>query len=170
VKAKRESTKAKAPDPTKGALPGVNPYLCQYLSYCLEKTTLRLRTQLNKVWAKHGFTAGPQLGILSMLIRMGALNQVELGQQVQIDKASMVKFLDGLESLGMIKRVSDPNDRRAKFLEVTAKGRKTFDKVMIEVHDLEKEFLGVLSSQEIHEFRQILKKLLLASSNKARPH
>lgn len=148
----------------KGSSPGVNPYLCQYLSYCLEKTTLRLRTQLMDVWTKYGFIGGPQMGILSVLIRMGALNQVELGQQLLIDKASMVKFLDGLESLQMIKRVSDPNDRRAKFLEVTAKGQKTFEKVMGEVVELEKEFLTVFSTDEVQEFRHLLKKLLLASS------
>jgi DNA-binding MarR family transcriptional regulator len=138
----------------------VNPHLCQYLSYCLEKTTLKMRGRLQKVWEKNGFI-GPQMGILSLLMRTGALNQMELGRQTRIDKASMVKFLDGLEGLGLIKRVNDPHDRRAKLLEVTAKGVKAFRKAVTEVARIEEDFLQDLSATEVRQFRHLLKKLLL---------
>jgi len=148
------------PNPYKVNTSVANPFLCQYLSYCLEKTALKLRTRLQIVWEKNGFI-GPQLGILSLLIRMGALNQMELGQQMRIDKASMVKFLDGLENLGLIKRVNDPHDRRAKLLEVTQKGLKNFQKALREASKIEKDFLKDFNESEIHQFRLLLKKLLL---------
>ena len=170
MKAKRESsTRAKAlkgmiekyhPNPFQATPNVANPMLCQYLSYCLEKTTLKLRIRLQAVWEKSGFI-GPQMGILSLLTRMGALNQVELGQQMRIDKASMVKFLDGLENLGLIKRVNDPHDRRAKLLEVTQKGLKAFQKASREAAVIAKNFLKGFSEEEIQQFRQLLKKLLL---------
>ncbi len=39
----------------------------------------------------------PQFGILRLLQLLGPMSQITLGQDLGIDKASMVKFIDGIE-------------------------------------------------------------------------
>ena len=102
----------------------------------------------------------PQSGILHMLADMGEYNQNILGQEMNIDKASMVKFIDGLEKLGLIKRTIDAKDRRAKILTLTPKGQKVQKKILERHMELEKEIFKDFSAKEKDTLRELMPKVL----------
>lgn len=51
----------------------------------------------------------------------GNINQTTLGEELYLDKASVVRMLDYLEAEDCIRRVQNPQDRRAHLLELTPK-------------------------------------------------
>jgi DNA-binding MarR family transcriptional regulator len=137
----------------------VHPLFRSRLCYSLSKTGVLFRTILESSLKSYGLLP-PQAGILHILIGYGEYNQNLLGQEMSIDKASMVKFIDGLEELGLVTRTTDPNDRRAKLLTLTTKGKKTQKKIS-ELHaNLEKEILKNLTASEVTQLKSILPKVL----------
>ena len=68
-----------------------------------------------------------QWRVLFTIDRAGvALTQTEIADLTEIEKAPLGKTLDRLEQGGWIVRKSDPNDRRARRVSVTAKIEKAF--------------------------------------------
>lgn len=53
----------------------------------------------------------------------GDINQTLLGEELYLDKASVVRMLDYLERENCIRRVQNPEDRRSHLLELTPKAK-----------------------------------------------
>lgn len=53
----------------------------------------------------------------------GDINQTLLGEELYMDKASIVRMLDYLEAEKCIRRVQNPQDRRAHLLELSPKAK-----------------------------------------------
>lgn len=137
----------------------VHPTLQAYLGYCLYKAALTHRSKLDEALSDYGLI-GPQLGLLCLLHSHGTSSQGDLGDAMSIDKATMVKLLDGLESQEFVKREGNPHDRRIKDVSLTPHGKKSFEKLLKLREIVEKDFLSVLSAQEQKQLREILPKLL----------
>lgn len=137
---------------------GVHPQLRGYTGYCFCKTAARFRSLIDEALASYGVIA-PQLGMLSLLRDLGPMNQIELGQVTRIDKATMVRMIDGLESKGYLSRVSAANDRRAKRLELTALGASHLKKMILLREATEERFLSVLKKTERTQLKEIIRKL-----------
>src|SRR4051812_12116887 len=79
----------------------IHPHLTTYIGYCLHKVALKMRAGLDARVAELGLVA-PQYGMLIILDLEGAITQMELGQYMAMDKATMVRMVDGLEELGFV--------------------------------------------------------------------
>jgi MarR family transcriptional regulator, lower aerobic nicotinate degradation pathway regulator len=78
-------------------------------------------------------------GVLNRLAA-GPISQHELGDQLGIDRTTMVELIDDLEKQGAVERRRNPTDRRAYLLSLTSRGRtlqkkaaRAFDGVTDEV-------------------------------------
>src|SRR5262249_41129158 len=68
-----------------------------------------------------------------MLARHGAPEGMllhNLGELLLVSRANITGLIDHLEQKGLIKRVVDSHDRRARYAQVTEKGEKLLDQVM----------------------------------------
>jgi DNA-binding MarR family transcriptional regulator len=137
----------------------VQPSLKAYFGYCLYKAALRLRFALDQKLEKHGLIA-PQLGVMRVLDTDVAMSQIEIGRELGIDRASMVKLIDHLEKSGIVARKSCREDRRVNKVSLTAAGRKVL-KLATELRiQAEDEFLAPLSPEEKRILLQAIPKLL----------
>jgi DNA-binding MarR family transcriptional regulator len=68
-----------------------------------------------------------QCKVLNMLGETGAPSLRELSDQLGLSLPGTSRAIDGLVRRGMVKRTSDPDDRRLKRLALTAKGRKVIE-------------------------------------------
>jgi DNA-binding MarR family transcriptional regulator len=142
----------------------VHPLFRDKLCYSLSKTGMLYRSLLEKSLADFGIVP-PQAGILHILNGYGEYNQNLLGQEMNIDKASMVKFIDGLEKLGMVKRTTDTNDRRAKLVTLTSKGKLIQKKISDDQERLEKEIFKGFKKKDIDYLRDIMPQVLQSVLN-----
>jgi DNA-binding MarR family transcriptional regulator len=136
-----------------------HPSLSAYLGYCLYKSAMKHRAAINAALSKYDIIA-PQLGILCILHSDGPTSQVDLGNIMSVDKATMVKLIDGVEQRGWIKREGQSEDRRVKKVCITKTGEKIFKELLKIRAEVEKEFLSVLSKEEEKILRNIIPKLL----------
>ncbi len=64
-----------------------------------------------------------QINILMRLVHGGSTGVSEIGEQLGVTNAAASQAVDRLVGLGLIERTEDPEDRRAKRLILTQKGR-----------------------------------------------
>lgn len=68
-----------------------------------------------------------QVSILMRLFHNGMSGVSEVGEQLGITDSAASQTVDRLVGMGLIHRTEDPQDRRAKCLELTPKGRSTVE-------------------------------------------
>jgi DNA-binding MarR family transcriptional regulator len=96
------------------------------------------------------------LAVLGALTDRGPMSQRRLTELTLIEKSSMVLFLDALEKGGWVRRVRDPEDRRAHIVEITRDGAARFAKLGVKLEAVQDRFLARLSPSE----RELLVNLL----------
>jgi DNA-binding MarR family transcriptional regulator len=71
----------------------------------------------------------PQYSVLALMSVTGALTMTEVSKRLHITKPAVTYLVDHLEKGKMLKRLSDPSDRRITRLEITPKGMKTVQNI-----------------------------------------
>ncbi len=137
----------------------VHPALKEYLCYCMIKSANRMKTMVDEALLPLQLQT-IHFGILSILNRGDIISQIRMGQELGIDKASMVKLINKLEALKLVERIADAKDRRIKLLKLTAQGKSTFAKTKKISADVEVEFLKNLNCSEREVLRKIIPLLL----------
>jgi len=77
-----------------------------------------------------GFDIRPaQFSVLVVIEANPGLSQADLGETLGIERARLVRLLDGLEKRGLTRRQPSPRDRRSHALSLTQAGRETLSEV-----------------------------------------
>jgi MarR family 2-MHQ and catechol resistance regulon transcriptional repressor len=96
---------------------------------------------------------------LEVLLHKGPLTITEIQEKVGLASGSMTAAVDRLEKKGFIGRKPASNDRRAKLLELTPKGRLTVKTAFDHHAAALKGALKVLNDEEKIQLHALLKKL-----------
>jgi len=103
---------------------------------------------------------------LEALLHKGPLTITQIQEKVRLASGSMTAAVDRLEKLGLVVRKSSPSDRRARVLELTAKGKRlaaaSFEK---HAKDLE-ALMSRLTQKDMERLYGSLKKLGLLAAEK----
>ncbi|MBC7796406.1 MAG: MarR family transcriptional regulator [Pyrinomonadaceae bacterium] len=105
-------------------------------------------------------------GILDAIARKEPLSQKALGELRNIDRTTTVAYVDQLETLGLIKRENNLNDRREHALVMTADGVKTVSQARDAARMVEKRFLQNLKTEDCHKLLEILWRLFQTQDGK----
>lgn len=89
-----------------------------------------------------------EFALLRTIAPQQGASQQAIGEQLQIPPSRMVAFVDGLEERGLVERRPNPEDRRARALYLTAKGRKLLTKAFTLANRLETQLCSELSAPE----------------------
>jgi DNA-binding MarR family transcriptional regulator len=84
------------------------------------------------------------------------ISQQAIGERMGAAPSRMVAFVDSLEKRGLLKRRQNPNDRRARALYLTAKGRKALERAFAVALEHEQRLCGNLSPQERQQLLDLL--------------
>jgi DNA-binding MarR family transcriptional regulator len=142
-----------------GASLPMHTALIPHFGYCFTKSALKLRKSLSDEMEKVGIQL-PQMGLMIILAKSGPMNQISLGDEMAIDKATMVKILDSMEDADVVRRKAGPADRRVKMVDLTPKGRALLPKMQKLREQVEAKFLSVLNKTEAAELRRLILKLI----------
>jgi DNA-binding MarR family transcriptional regulator len=102
-----------------------------------------------------------QINILMRLVHKGSTSVSEVGEQLGVSNAAASQAVDRLVQLGLIVRTEDPEDRRAKQLALTQKGR---DLINQGVEARSKWVEGVTDSLSSDQQNMISSALILLTS------
>ena len=101
-------------------------------------------------------------GVLNFLAA-SPTSQHELGDQLAIDRTTVVELIDHLEQIGVVARRRNPNDRRSYTLVLTPKG-KTFQKRAARAFDAAADdFFGPLAPAERKAIADMLRRMITSA-------
>jgi len=74
---------------------------------------------IRRAKAVHPDLQAPGYRLLSLVIRDDAQQQGALAEKLRLDKATISRLVQQLESLNLVNRTQDPSDRRAQLVSAT---------------------------------------------------
>jgi DNA-binding MarR family transcriptional regulator len=101
-------------------------------------------------------------GVFSALLLAHAnpgIAQIEIGNQLGIDKASVVSLIDRMEEAGWVTRKRSADDRRRQGIFLTSAGEKACRTLKREMIDHERKFVGRYTDQELRTLIALLRRL-----------
>lgn len=98
--------------------------------------------------------------VMEQLSFEDGLRLTDIARRAGITAQSAGALVDELEELKYVERREDPDDRRAKRIHLTAKGRRNADLAWGIVEGLEDELEGVVGSRRLAQLRQTLVDIL----------
>lgn len=110
------------------------------------------------VLEKHGLSMWAY-SVLTALDESPIRTQAALAEAIGADKTRIIPVLDELQSRGYIERRPDPDDRRARLLEITEQGRAIKDAIQAEIQQGEERWLQKLSADDRRVFLRALQRL-----------
>ncbi len=141
--------------------PVVGPGLCTAaglhdLGLLMHQAAQGLRSVLDRVCREHGLKDARDWFVLSALSDGIPRTQLEIARLVCIDKTTLTALLDRLEDEGLIVRVTDKHDRRARIPQATEAGRKIFDAVTEAHNAVPQALLAEVSPEQAEQFFALL--------------
>lgn len=100
------------------------------------------------LFAKSTGLSMPQFSVMMQLHHRGNCAVGDISERFDITNAAASQLVDKLVQSGFIKREEDPQDRRAKMLNLTDKGRDLIQRGIEERYRWVDELAGKLSAEE----------------------
>ena len=136
------------------------------LGYLLKHANLALERRSEAALAEVGFNPR-ELGVLRVIAGGGARSQQELAELLDIDRTTMVTFIDGLERRGLVVRRPSERDRRRNVVELTDDGWDAFWKAERVSVQVEEAFTSSLSDGGASELRRALRAMLVKEGGRS---
>jgi len=118
-----------------------------------------------ELWRDFGATvSGGEVrpGLFSLLLLVGAnpgIAQIDLANQLSVDKASIVALIDRLEEAGWVVRKRSTEDRRRQEIFTTLVGVKTLAQLKREVQEHDAKFCSLYTADELTTFIEFLQRI-----------
>ncbi|GAA5543514.1 MULTISPECIES: MarR family winged helix-turn-helix transcriptional regulator [Brucella/Ochrobactrum group] len=124
----------------------------------MAKVNRRLRTVFDARVKERGLTLARARTLLALIEQEG-LYQKELAETLEIENATMVRLLDGLERQSFIERQTVEGDRRAKRVVMTEEGKILAEQVEKLAGDVREDLLEGVTDEELSVALNVLRKM-----------
>jgi MarR family transcriptional regulator for hemolysin len=131
----------------------------------MAKVNRRLRTLFDARVKERGLTLARARTLLTLIEQEG-LYQKELAEVLEIENATMVRLIDGLERQSFVERQAVEGDRRAKRIVMTEEGKSLAELVVKLAGDVRADLLEGVSDEELTVALKVMRKMS-DSMNKA---
>ena len=129
------------------------------LADAVQQLARRLRSGARERLAPLGLTPG-QGRALSVLERAGGpMRMAELAEALRIVPRSATGVVEGLEEVGLLRRETDPADRRSVLVSLTDAGRGTLDELAEARRQTAEELFGSLDPADQRRLLTLLTRL-----------
>jgi len=98
--------------------------------------------------------------ILSALDQWGPSSQAAIGRDTGIDPSDMTAALVELEDRRLVERRVDPAHKRRNIVTLTTPGAEVLGELDRVIEDVQAKLLAPLSSQERHDFTELLRRIV----------
>lgn len=132
------------------------------LTWLLHRAAQVVGAAVQRAMVVHGLEGMRDYIVLVVLCDGVTRTQLVLGQEVGLDKTTLTTVLDRLERAGLVVRRIDPNNRRARFPEITDAGRALEATLQEERQRVEAELLAGLPADARERLPALLTHLIAA--------
>jgi DNA-binding MarR family transcriptional regulator len=123
----------------------------------------RMKRMLEETLTEFGLNIG-EWGVLSALWNAGEPFRSSpgyLAKRAELTTGAMTNRLDGLETAGLVRRLPDPDDRRAVIVELTPEGRELWER-SVGAQAVKEQFVAsALNATERRQLNTLLRRMVL---------
>ncbi len=102
-----------------------------------------------------------QYGALEVISERPGIDQITLSQATDVDRTTIVRILDRLQAMGLMRKEPSQTDRRANLLFITPKGEELLDAAYAATEASQARLMSPLSQKEQAQFLALAAKLVL---------
>lgn len=114
------------------------------------------RRVIAQALSDEGLSDATGLPVLLILRHRNPMRQRDLAERLGVEGTSVVRILDSLEKLGLVRRQADGNDRRAKLLVLTEDGCAMGNRIEGIFATLRDELLGDMDTADLLATERVL--------------
>jgi len=137
---------------------GITLKLQDSAGYLIVNTGRKLTQNLTQLFQTHNLTS-EQWSLLVSLHNEEGISQKELAERTEKDPANVTRILDQLERKGLVRRVTNPEDRRSFRMFVTEAGREAAVELMPVEAQFVQDILIDIPQAEIEAFKAFMQKV-----------
>ena len=127
----------------------------------LLKCGLFLQRELNQVFREFGLNQ-QQFSVLTEIVHRGPISQKKLGERLFYEKSNISKIVKILQSRDLISIMPAPFDRRSTLLVESPDGLALWKTCMQGFNRASREFMSLLSEEDVIKAIELLTKLQMA--------
>ncbi|MBV1917484.1 MAG: MarR family transcriptional regulator [Sphingomonadaceae bacterium] len=124
----------------------------------LADTTRIFRKVFNLRVEQYGIT-GPQWRIIAYLMRCDGMTQVEIADEIELDKAAIGRTIERLEARGLVRRENCDKDRRARRVYLKPEAVELGNRIRQEAQEFYRDVLAAATPAEEAKLSFILGKV-----------
>ncbi|MEJ5083468.1 MULTISPECIES: MarR family winged helix-turn-helix transcriptional regulator [unclassified Ochrobactrum] len=124
----------------------------------MAKVNRKLRTVFDARVKERGLTLARARTLLTLIEQEG-LYQKELAEVLEIENATMVRLIDGLERQAFVERQAVEGDRRAKRIVMTEEGKALAQQVVDLAAEVRVDLLEGISDEELSTTLKVMRKM-----------
>ncbi|WP_323766663.1 MarR family winged helix-turn-helix transcriptional regulator [Antarctobacter sp.] len=141
--------------------------LNNFLTYRLAKAQAKLNAQASRILRDHAGITITQWRIIAVLGDTGRCTSAQLSRLTAMDKGLISRNVKTLAADGMITITRDASDNRALHLDLTDRGRATFDHTIPRMRDRQRDLRAYLDDAEFTTLMRACEKLEKAAEDPA---
>ena len=122
------------------------------------RTARKIQRLLNLNLKSYKVTS-EQWGVLKRLFENDHVNQKDLSERADKDQATLTKILDLLEKQELVRRESNPDDRRAFLICITEKGKRLVEELIPLVEDIFTKVTGSIKPEQLEVYVSVLNQI-----------
>ncbi len=103
----------------------------------------------------------PSHGCVFGNMRPHGVRLTDIAERSRITKQSVGEIVTDLEELGYVERIPDPEDKRAKLVRLTPRGREVQDAALTTFAEIEAEWGERIGKKKVADLRRTLEELSL---------
>lgn len=130
------------------------------IGFFLGRTCQAMKNATTRRFAENGLdVASGQFGVLMALWYRDGISQSQIIKLTCKEKTTLARLVSKLEQKDLIRRESDPKDKRSKLIFLTEKGRALKDEVVPLARAEQNAAVKGLSDAEIDTLKKLLDKI-----------
>lgn len=137
--------------------------LDRFMPYRLSVLTNRMSSAIARYYAERFDLSIPEWRVIAVLGQNPGLSARQVAERTAMDKVQVSRAVASLLAARRLTREAHASDGRMAHLCLSGKGRAIYDEVVPLALALEKQFLSVLSAEELRKLDTILAKLTIGS-------
>jgi MarR family transcriptional regulator, transcriptional regulator for hemolysin len=117
-----------------------------------------LRAEMDRRIAGSGMELTPgEVRLLAQAARAGTVRQSVLAERIGVEAMTVSSYVDRLEARGLIERLPDPSDRRAKLIALTDAADAVLDQVKVFADEARRQAAQSVDPEEWAVMLKVLK-------------
>ena len=134
--------------------------LSKQIGFFLNLVHNRFKQYVAGIFEEQGYNITPeQFLVMDALWDEGVLTQQQIADYLLKDKNSVVKLVDGLEDRNLVRRTSNPKDRRQNLIEVTDYAKSIKEKVTKVAMEAVDKIVNGISKEDMQAYIRVLSKM-----------